>query len=105
MGKDARESTPLDKRVTASSMKFGRAERHGAMKSYESDNAKSNPGSGMLIPGEPDAGKACAAGRGVESLTQSGEVRRNTSGPSDSPEDESRRGKEHVGKARGIGRR
>ena len=54
---------------------------------------------------EPCDAKVCAAGRGVESLTQSGEVRRNTSGPSDSPEDESQRGKEHVGKARGIGRR
>jgi hypothetical protein len=28
-----------------------------AMKSNESDNAKSNLGSGMLIPGEPDAVK------------------------------------------------
>jgi hypothetical protein len=54
---------------------------------------------------EPYDSKGCAAGRDVDSLTQSGEVRRNTSGPSDSPEDESRRGKEHVGKARGIGRR
>ena len=41
------------------------------MKSKESDNAKSNPGSGMLIPGEPDAGKACTSGSegGVEKRT------------------------------------
>ena len=57
------------------------------------------------IAEEPGEGKLCAAGRGVESLTQSGEVRRNTSGPSDSPEDESWRGKEHVGKAGVTGRR
>jgi hypothetical protein len=43
--------------------------------------------------------KLCAAGRGIESLTQSREVRRDTSGPSDLPEGESRRGKEHVGEA------
>src|SRR5882672_7355014 len=54
---------------------------------------------------EPDAVQACAAVRGTESLTQSREVRRETSGPSDSPEGESRRGQEHVGKAGGIRRR
>jgi tRNA(fMet)-specific endonuclease VapC len=43
--------------------------------------------------------KRCAAGRGIESLIQSREVRRDTSGPSDLPEGESRRGKEHVGEA------
>jgi hypothetical protein len=53
------------------------------MKSNESDNAKSNLGNGMLNPGEPDAGKSCAAERAAESLIQSEEVRRNTSGPSD----------------------
>jgi hypothetical protein len=57
------------------------------------------------ITEEPCDGKRCAAGRGAESLTQSREVRRETSGPSDSPEGESRRGQAHVGKARGIGRR
>ena len=49
--------------------------------------------------------RACAAGRGTESLTQSREVRRETSGPSDSPKGESQRGQEHVGKAGGIRRR
>ena len=48
---------------------------------------------------EPYEGKLCAAGRGIESLMQSREVRRDTSGPSDLPEGESRRGKEHVGEA------
>jgi hypothetical protein len=43
--------------------------------------------------------KECAAGRGTESLTQSREVRRDTSGPSDLPEGESRRGKEPIGEA------
>jgi hypothetical protein len=46
--------------------------------------------------------KACDAVCDVESLTESGEVRRNTSGPSDLPEGESRRGKEHVRKAGDI---
>ena len=55
--------------------------------------------------GEPCASKECAAVRGTESLTQSREVRRETSGPSDSPEGESRRGQEPVGKAGGIRRR
>src|SRR5215831_6661473 len=55
--------------------------------------------------GEPDAVKGCAAVRGTESLTQSREVRRETSGPSDSPEGESQRGQEHVGKAGGARRR
>src|SRR5215471_5700536 len=55
--------------------------------------------------GEPDAVKACAAGRGAESLMQSGEVRREASGSSDLPEGESRRGQEHVGEAGAIGRR
>jgi hypothetical protein len=32
--------------------------------------------------------KVCAAGRGAESLTQSGEARRNASGSSDSPDGE-----------------
>jgi hypothetical protein len=32
------------------------------MKSNESDNAKSNPGSETLIPGKPDAGKSCTSG-------------------------------------------
>src|SRR6266487_1269162 len=54
---------------------------------------------------EPYTPKGCAAVRGTESLTQSREVRRETSGPSDSPEGESRRGQEHVGKAGGIRRR
>jgi hypothetical protein len=49
--------------------------------------------------------KECAAGRGAESLTQSGEVRRETSGSSDLPEGESRRGQEHAGEAGAIGRR
>jgi hypothetical protein len=38
---------------------------------------------------KPRVVKACAAVRGTESLTQSREVRRETSGPSDSPEGES----------------
>ena len=42
--------------------------------------------------------------RSVESLTQSREVRRDTSGSSDLPEGENWRGKEHVGKA-GVTRR
>src|SRR4030095_11942782 len=54
---------------------------------------------------EPYEAKVCAAVRGTESLTQSREVRRETSGPSDSPKGESRRGQEHVGKAGGIRRR
>ena len=54
---------------------------------------------------EPCEVKACAAGRGAESLTQSGEVRREASGSSDLPEGESRRGQEHVGEAGAIGRR
>jgi hypothetical protein len=62
MGKDARESTSLNERVTARLRNLSRAERQGAMKSNESDNAKSNPGNGMLSPGEPDAGKACTSG-------------------------------------------
>jgi hypothetical protein len=45
--------------------------------------------SGKPIPGEPVAGKLCAAGRGAESLTQSGEARRNASGSSDLSEGES----------------
>src|SRR6266446_9466916 len=49
--------------------------------------------------------QGCAAVRGTESLTQSREVRRETSGPSDAPEGESRRGQEHVGKAGGLRRR
>jgi hypothetical protein len=53
---------------------------------------------------EPYEGKLCAAGRAAGFLTQSGEVRRNTSGPSDLPENESRREKEHVGKAGITGR-
>ena len=54
---------------------------------------------------EPDEAKVCAAGRGAESLTQSGEGRREASGSSDLPEGESRRGQEHVGEAGAIGRR
>src|SRR5215831_20669288 len=53
----------------------------------------------------PCAVKVCAAGRGAESLMQSGEVRREASGSSDLPEGESRRGQEHVGEAGAIGRR
>jgi hypothetical protein len=49
--------------------------------------------------------KRCAAGRGAESLMQSGEARRNASGSSGSPEGESQRGQEHVRKAGGTGRR
>ena len=48
---------------------------------------------------EPDALKGCAAGRGVGFLAQPGEVRRDTSGPSDLPASERWRGKEHVGEA------
>ena len=51
---------------------------------------------------EPDAGKLCAAERGAESLMQSREVRRDTSGSSDLPKSESRRGQEHVGEAGAI---
>src|SRR6266852_5084777 len=54
---------------------------------------------------EPYEAKVCAAVRGTESLTQSREVRRETSGPSDLPEGESWRGQEHVGKAGGTRRR
>src|SRR5262249_20491175 len=54
---------------------------------------------------EPYEVKVCAAVRGTESLTQSREVRRETSGPSDSPKGESQRGQEHVGKAGGVRRR
>jgi len=53
---------------------------------------------------EPYAGKLCAAERGAESLTQSGETRREVSGPSGSPEGESWRGKEHAREA-GVTRR
>ncbi len=35
------------------------------------------------LTGEPDALKGCAAGRGVESLTQSGGARRDAPGSSD----------------------
>jgi hypothetical protein len=41
------------------------------------------------LMGSPYAVKACAAGRGAESLTQSGEARRNASGSSDLSEGES----------------
>src|SRR5262245_64729083 len=54
---------------------------------------------------EPYEVKVCAAGRGAESLTQSGEVLREASGSSDLPKGESRRGQEHVGEAGAIGRR
>ena len=54
---------------------------------------------------EPGAVQGCAAGRGTESLTQSREVRRETAGPSDSPEGARWRGQEHVGKAGEISRR
>src|SRR5215471_21405419 len=54
---------------------------------------------------EPYEAKVCAAGRGAESLMQSGEVRREASGSSDLPEGESRRGQEPVGEAGAIGRR
>jgi hypothetical protein len=47
----------------------------------------------------PCAVKVCAAVRDVGYLVQPGEVRRETSGPSDSPEGESRRGQEHVREA------
>lgn len=57
------------------------------------------------IAEEPDELKVCAAEREAQSLTESGEVRRNTSGPSDLPEGESQRGKEHVGEAGIIRRR
>jgi hypothetical protein len=47
----------------------------------------------------PGALKGCVAGRGAASWTQSREVRRKTSGPSDAPEGESWRGQAPVGKA------
>jgi hypothetical protein len=78
------------------------------------DKPRGNSRVGRSIPGEPVAGKlarrvrrggrgntvrlcalplpyvkVCAAGRGAESLTQSGEARRNASGSSDLPEGES----------------
>ena len=49
--------------------------------------------------------KVCAAERGAEFLTQSGETRREVSGPSGSTEGESRRGKEHAREAGVIRRR
>jgi hypothetical protein len=49
--------------------------------------------------------KGCAAVHDVGYLVQPGEVRRETSGPSDSPEGESRRGQEHVREAGDTRRR
>jgi len=40
--------------------------------------------------------KVCAAERAAESLAQPEEARRDASGPSDLPENESWRGKEHI---------
>jgi hypothetical protein len=60
---------------------------------------------GVFVRLERSAVKVCAAGRGAESVTQSREVRRETSGPSVLPEGESQRGQEHGGKARDTGRR
>ena len=54
---------------------------------------------------EPYDARGCAAERGAEYLIQSGEVRKETSGPSDSPEGESWRGKEHIGEAGATRRR
>jgi|SRR5687767_8636430 len=54
---------------------------------------------------EEDHRFMCAASHVVEFLTQSGGVRRDTSGPSNLPEGESCRGKEHVGKVGITGRR
>jgi len=48
---------------------------------------------------EPCAVKTCAAERAAESLAQPEEARRDASGPSDLPENESWRGKEHIGKS------
>jgi hypothetical protein len=44
---------------------------------------------GKSIPGEPDARKRCAAGRGAESLTQSGGIWKDIPGSSDLPNGES----------------
>jgi hypothetical protein len=52
------------------------------------------------ITEEPCARKPCAAGRGAESLPQAREVRRDTSGPSDSPEGE----REGSGQEASLGR-
>jgi hypothetical protein len=54
---------------------------------------------------EPCAVKTCAAERAAESLAQPEEARRDASGPSDLPENESWRGKEHIGEAGVTGRR
>jgi hypothetical protein len=61
---------------------------------------------GEIVMPSPRAGcgKSCAAERAAEFLTQSGETRREVSGPSGSPEGESRRGKEHAREA-GVTRR
>lgn len=57
------------------------------------------------LAGKPDALKGCVVARSVESLLQTGGVQRKTSGSSDPPEGESRRGQQHVREAEDIGRR
>jgi hypothetical protein len=54
---------------------------------------------------ERNKAKVCAAERAAESLAQPEEARRDASGPSDLPENESWRGKEHIGEAGVTGRR
>jgi hypothetical protein len=49
--------------------------------------------------------KVCVVVRNVESLLETGGVQRKTSGSSDLPESESRRGQQHVREAGDIGRR
>jgi Reverse transcriptase (RNA-dependent DNA polymerase) len=63
-----------------------------------------NPLRGNTINGRAGCGKSCAAERGAESLTESGETRREVSGPSGLPEGESQRGKQHAREA-GVTRR
>ena len=60
---------------------------------------------GALVRLERSAVKVCVVARSVESLLQTGGVQRKTSGSSDPPEGESRRGQQHVREAEDIGRR
>jgi hypothetical protein len=94
--------------INALQLESRRSRLNGMTKMSKSSGDNEQEGNflrGTLVPGKPGAVKACAAGRGAESVTQSREVRRNTSGPADLPESESQRGKEHVGKARDIRKR
>jgi hypothetical protein len=69
------------------------------------DKIGSNSDDGKPASDEPGVMKVCAAERAAESLAQPKEARRDASGPSDLPENESWRGKEHIGEAGVTGRR